>query len=349
MLAKSRRHGRHLRLVLPGGLDEQPLDQLAGIGFGGLGQVKVDVGGLEAGMAEILLDRLEAGSRFKQMGGVAVSEGVGGDLLAKIELAGDPLDGSLHRSDAQGGIGLGDLLAGAAVGGKEITGMPMGLPVIAEPMEGGSGQRDVAVLGPFAAMDVDHHPLGVEIADLQAAGFLKPQSKGIDGPEEGGHPEGGAGVEDLADLLAGEDFGKCLERLQAGVGEGLPVAGAGACEEELDAAERDPQGSVGQFPFVLEVQQPVTQLLFGDLVRGTAAEVGQLADGAEVAVHRSLGHAGQVQVVFHSLVKRALEVLGRGGESVIDHRSISWVKGRNHRRKMAHARENEFDALFTAR
>lgn len=49
---------------------------------------------------------------------------------------------------------------------------------------------------------------------------------------------------------------------------------------------------------------------FMDLVGGLAAMVGQLADGPEVTMHRSLGLAGQVQVFTHLLAERTVEMLG---------------------------------------
>ena len=79
---------------------EQLVDHLPGIGFGDLGQVQVDHGGLEATVAQVFLDRLEADTRFEQMGGVGMAQSVARNLLAKVQLPRDFLEGRLDRADA---------------------------------------------------------------------------------------------------------------------------------------------------------------------------------------------------------------------------------------------------------
>jgi hypothetical protein len=48
--------------------------------------------------------------------------------------------------------------------------LPQGVQSIA-------GQRQVAVLGSLAAMDMDHHPPRVDVADLQVQSFFQPQAE----------------------------------------------------------------------------------------------------------------------------------------------------------------------------
>jgi hypothetical protein len=40
-----------------------------------------------------------------------------------------------------------------------------------------NGQQQVAILGALAAMDVYHHPLAVDVADLQVDRFANPQKE----------------------------------------------------------------------------------------------------------------------------------------------------------------------------
>ena len=47
-------------------------------------------------------------------------------------------------------------------------------------MKGWSGQRHVAVLGALAAMHMDHHPLAVDVGDVQIKRFMQPEAAGID-------------------------------------------------------------------------------------------------------------------------------------------------------------------------
>ncbi len=86
--------------------DKQLVDDLSRIRFGGLGQMQVDHRRLQAFVAEVLLNRLQAHSGFQQVGGVRVSQGMRRNLLAKVQLIGDRLDGTLNRRDAHVRLGL---------------------------------------------------------------------------------------------------------------------------------------------------------------------------------------------------------------------------------------------------
>ncbi len=73
--------------------DKDPVDGVARVGFGGLGQMQIDHRGLEAGMTKIFLNGAQADTRFEQMRGVRMSQRVSADFLAKVDLVGDQLDG----------------------------------------------------------------------------------------------------------------------------------------------------------------------------------------------------------------------------------------------------------------
>ena len=78
-------------------------------------------------------------------------------------------------------IGIGFFVAAS---GEDQTGMAMSEPVLAQQMEGGLRQRDVAVLGAFAAVDMDHHALTIDVRDFELAGFVKTQAAGVNGGEK---------------------------------------------------------------------------------------------------------------------------------------------------------------------
>ena len=101
--------------------------------------------------------------------------------------------------------------------------------------------------------------------------------------------------------------------MRFGFGEGSPVSLAGAGVEELDAAEGDAERTVGELPFNLQVQQPLPELILGNLVGRTLAELGQLPDGPQLAMHGPQRHRRQVQIVVHLLVKFSVELLGEDG------------------------------------
>ena len=125
------------------------------------------------------------------------------------------------------------------VAGNSQTGMAVRRPVLAEDLQRAAGQRHVAVLGPLAAMDVDHHPCAVDVADLEVQPFLEPQAQRVDRPEIGpvvGRADGG---DEPPHLIDREDVGESLLLADAEPLEGRPVAGRGVGIEELDAAVGD--------------------------------------------------------------------------------------------------------------
>ena len=54
------------------------------------GQVEVEHGGVQAVMAEVLLDATDIDAGFQEMGGIAVAEGMNGDALFELELLKNP-------------------------------------------------------------------------------------------------------------------------------------------------------------------------------------------------------------------------------------------------------------------
>ena len=65
--------------------------------------------------------------------------------------------------------------------GKMRVGIPVRHPIAAEELICFRRQGNIPVLGALAAMDVDHHPLAVDIGDLQSERFRDPQAAGVDG------------------------------------------------------------------------------------------------------------------------------------------------------------------------
>jgi hypothetical protein len=82
---------------------------------------------------------------------------------------------------------------------------------------------------------MDHHPLSVDIGDLQVQRFLKAQATGIDGAEEGVVMGGADTTKELADLLAAEHCGQGLFSLSAQEIEERPMALEDVDKEEADA------------------------------------------------------------------------------------------------------------------
>ena len=172
----------------------------------------------------------------------------------------------------------------AAGGGEEPGGMAMGGPVFAEGLERARRQRDEAVLGALAAMDVDHHAGGVDVADLEVEALGEAEAQRIDGPEVGAVVGCTDGGDESSDLVSGEDVGEAFLPRDAEALEGGPVSGGGVRIEELDAAVSDAEGSGGEVAVVLEVEEILAELLLGEAVGRGAEVLGEHADGTEVGV-----------------------------------------------------------------
>src|ERR1700677_1280898 len=124
---------------------------------------------------------MQVGAGFKQMRGEAVPEQVGIHPLLNPGTAGGILAG--------GGGGCGFRWAGTrgpAVTGKKPGGgfFPQAPPVCAEFVEQNGTEHYVAVLATLAALDVNHHPSAINVADLQASQLRVPNTGGIEGHED---------------------------------------------------------------------------------------------------------------------------------------------------------------------
>ena len=163
-------------------------------------------------------------------------------------------------------------------------------------------------------MDVDHHPRSVDVADLEMKPLAEPESERVDGLEVGtvvGRADGG---DEATDLVDGEDVGEPLLPGDAESFQGRPIAWDGVRREELDAAVGDAEGSGGEVAVVLEVEEVVAELGFGEAVGRGVEVVGELSDGAEVGLLSALGESGELEVVGHALTERRghVEVLWQG-------------------------------------
>lgn len=169
---------------------------------------QVDGGGHQGVVAHVLLDLPEVDAGFEQMCGVAVTQRVGRNAaFGPAQLIDDFLDAALDGGQAHRPRGGGRLLVIASFTREQPLGMAMGCPVGAEHLKRLVGEGDQAVLVALAAADVDQHPAGVDVGDLQMEGFLQAEPERIDGPEKA--LQGGLvdRADELIDLGDGQDRG----------------------------------------------------------------------------------------------------------------------------------------------
>ena len=167
-------------------------------------------------MSQVALDEPGIATRFEQMGGIGMPEGMDGH--AHFVDPGPPFgfaEGSLDTS-ATHGRGCGRALFLIAAGGGTEPGLvAMGFPVGSQPSEALLGQRDVAVFGTLSPVDMNLEALAIDIRDLEVEGFVEPESQARDGGAGDLVVQGCGSVEQTFDLLKAEDSGETVCGLSA--------------------------------------------------------------------------------------------------------------------------------------
>jgi len=168
----------------------------------------------------------------------------------------------------------------------------------------GRRKRDVAILGAFAAMDVNDHSIAVDVADLEVGSLLDSQSARVDGGEDGAISQKTDAGEDLRDFFAAEHDGDGLLVPDANALEGRQVLRTGLVVDESNAGEGNGHGSTGELLGILEVEEIVTDLLIGKCVGRSSIVLGELPDGADVALLGAFRESSKLQILGHALAKR---------------------------------------------
>ena len=86
--------------------------------------------------------------------------------------------------------------------------MAMRFPVSTQHIQGCNRKRYHSVFGPFAAMDMNEHPVAVDVAHFQVERLLETKIACIDSEEIGVVVGSSHRGEEFYDLLFGEDGGK---------------------------------------------------------------------------------------------------------------------------------------------
>src|SRR5262247_1800990 len=130
------------------------IDQLAGILLALLGEVEIEHGGFELGMAHVALDDAQVDSGFEEMSGVGMTQRVyGNSLFTDCGIQLGAAEGALDTAFGHGSLSLCGSFAVSTESREEKAGMAVDEPIAAQEMESGLGQRYVAILGALAAMD----------------------------------------------------------------------------------------------------------------------------------------------------------------------------------------------------
>ena len=145
-----------------------------------VGQMQVEQRVFQAGVSEPDLNGAQVGSGVQQMGGATVPQTMRGQAFADAGLL-----GCLATSQPDDVGGNGDVGALASDGtGKQIgLGLPPA-PVNAQGFQQFGTQGHVAVAAALTLVNPDHHPLTVDVSDLETAKFGPSHGGGIQGHEQ---------------------------------------------------------------------------------------------------------------------------------------------------------------------
>jgi hypothetical protein len=191
------------------------IEALIGLFLPLVGEVEVEHGGFELGMAQITLDETRVHAGFEQMGRVRMPQGMDSDAYF-----GEPgplfgfAEGALDAAPTHGSGRGRALVVIAPGGGKEPGGVTVGFPIGTEQREGMGGHGDVPVLGALTAMDMDLEALAVNIRDLKVKGFMESEAQAIDGGEVDLVVQGCRRGEEPLNLLHTEDSGETMGGLR---------------------------------------------------------------------------------------------------------------------------------------
>jgi hypothetical protein len=99
-----------------------------------------------------------------------------------------------------------------------------------------------AILGAFAAMHVDHHPIGIDVGDFQVKGFLQAQPAGVHRTEKSVVVRRSHAGQHRAHFLARQNGGQSRFASCPQIGKQPPIASENAHEEEANPAIADSHG-----------------------------------------------------------------------------------------------------------
>lgn len=121
--------------------------------------MQVDHGRVQIGMSEEALDEADVDVLLQEVRSVGMAQCVDRDaFFVDSRLAHRFFQCSLDAADGHRVWGFRDAPTIAPQSRKEQAGMFVGEPVFAQHGQDFFRQRNVAVLGPFAAVNMDHHP-----------------------------------------------------------------------------------------------------------------------------------------------------------------------------------------------
>lgn len=247
-------------------------------------------------MAEVGGDLAQAGAGVEHVGGVAVTQGVGAELVVLLgetalgagEVHGGPGAGVGHGPAAvvegllQGGAGA---FPSAAGGWEEPVGIAVPGPEDPQAREQLGADGNFAGLAALGVGDAQDEARAVDVFRADVEGLAQAQAALIDEGEIGAVAAVAERAQELGDFLAGEDVGQRLDALDVDFRPDLPGLAEVVAVEGAQGADRLVEGGSGELAVGLEVDEEIEDLArFEIRKRGVGEMTGELGGPAEVGL-----------------------------------------------------------------
>ena len=194
--------------------------------------------------------------------------------------------------------GRGRALAAVAFGRKEQSGMTMSLPLLPQELKRALGHRNVTVAIALAGADVQQHPLGINVADLQAQSFAQAQAAGINGAQANPMIQRADAGEDGAHFAGGKHDRQFelrigpiqLQFVRPGAVEGL-------FPEELEGTDGLGAGLAGDLLVGLEMDAVLADVFGREQVGRFGVKLTELAEAGVIGLFGAWADGQQLQVI----------------------------------------------------
>ena len=159
-------------------------------------------------------------------------------------------------------------------------------PVLPQALQGRLGQNGVTILAALAVTYLDRHPFAVNIGQLQAGGFVYPQSRRI------GDHQNGLVLEVLRHGKNGFHLREIQNHRKFSFAPGMPdlfhrpFAFQRRSVEKLEPGNIEPERPLGQVPFIDQVKQVLFEFGFPQFLWGPVKVLGQVLNLAQVILLR---------------------------------------------------------------
>src|SRR5271166_5381843 len=176
-------------------------------------------------------------------------------------------------------------------------------PILAQCIQQLGAEHDVTILASLAPLDVDDHPLAINIADLQARQFGTPHTGSIERHQYDPMKMSQGRVDQTSDLLLTENDRQLQHFLGIGSFGHAPGSLEGLDVEEAQRRQPLVHRIRRQLPLLKQRGLVLADVLRAQLIGGTVEVPGEVFDGVNVTIDGGLSVVATLQFFEHDLAK----------------------------------------------